>query len=77
MADAILVDNGPYKFLRHPMYTAVITTATGLLLLNFTWIRLAIVLTLAIVLIVKLLGEEAVLTSKFQASTNYGNTHGW
>ena len=70
-ADAILVDTGPYKYLRHPMYTAILMTATGLLFIHFTWPRLAMALALTIVLIIKLFWEEAMLTRKFPSYTAY------
>jgi protein-S-isoprenylcysteine O-methyltransferase Ste14 len=70
-ADAILVDTGPYKYLRHPMYTAILMTATAILFIDFTWPRFAMALALTIVLIIKLFWEEAMLTRKFPSYTAY------
>lgn len=68
---ATLITNGPYRFIRHPMYTAILSGSIGLLTHQFTWIRLAIVIALAIVLLVKLFWEEQLLSRKFEAYEQY------
>lgn len=68
---AVLVTNGPYRFIRHPMYTAILTGSIGLLVHQFTWIRLAIVIALAMVLLIKLFWEEKLLSRKFEAYEQY------
>lgn len=70
-ADAILVTNGPYRFIRHPMYTAILFGAAGLLMSHFTWVRLAVSVALFIVLIIKLKREEKMLLLKFDGYKNY------
>jgi protein-S-isoprenylcysteine O-methyltransferase Ste14 len=68
---ATLITNGPYRFIRHPMYTAILLASTGLLIHQFTWIRLAIAIALATVLLVKLFWEEKMLSQKFEAYKEY------
>ncbi len=70
-AHAVLITNGPYHFIRHPMYTAVLSGCAGLVIIDFTWIRLAMFVALAIVLIIKLNWEEKMLMNKFDAYKNY------
>jgi protein-S-isoprenylcysteine O-methyltransferase Ste14 len=68
---AVLITNGPYRLIRHPMYTAILLGSIGLLVHQFTWIRLAIVIALAMVLLIKLNWEEKMLSRKFEAYEQY------
>lgn len=70
-ADAVLITAGPYRLIRHPMYTAIVLGSTGLLITNFTLTRLAITIALTVVLIIKLFWEERMLSQKFDGYTNY------
>ncbi len=69
--DATLVTNGPYRFIRHPMYTGILLGCSGLLIAHFTWIRFAFALALAMVLIIKLNREEKMLSEKFKGYDDY------
>ena len=60
-ANATLITHGPYRYIRHPMYTAIILFTAGLLINYFTWLRLIMVISLVIVLISKLTWEEKLL----------------
>lgn len=70
-ANATLITKGPYRFIRHPMYTAILLGSLGLVINQFTWLRLAIVIALAIVLLIKLNWEEKMLLEKFDAYKEY------
>ena len=70
-ANATLITKGPYRFIRHPMYTAILLGSVGLVINQFTWLRLAIVIALAIVLLIKLNWEEKMLLEKFDAYKEY------
>ena len=52
--DALLVTNGPYAFIRHPMYSAVLLTIWPLILDQYSLLRLTAGLILTIDLIVKM-----------------------
>jgi protein-S-isoprenylcysteine O-methyltransferase Ste14 len=62
---AMLVTNGPYAFIRHPMYSAVLLTVWPLIIDQYSLLRLMIGLVLTIDLIVKLLFEESLLRKHF------------
>ena len=70
-ANAVLITSGPYRFIRHPMYTSILLGSIGLLIHQFTPMRSAIVITLAIVLFIKLTWEEKMLCQKFEGYKNY------
>ena len=70
-----LVCSGPYRWIRHPMYAAVLLVAAGALATDPAPARLAMGLALAILLAVKLIREEKLLRlaypdyAVYQAST--------
>lgn len=70
-AKAKLVTAGPYKHIRHPMYTSLILGTLGLVLIHPTWERIATWLLLIFVLMVKLNYEEALLGRKFPEYAAY------
>jgi protein-S-isoprenylcysteine O-methyltransferase Ste14 len=72
--DAILIIDGPYKYLRHPMYTSVLLGCLGLVLIQFNLIRLAIFGLLVLNLLFKLHWEETMLKRKFDCYQGYCNT---
>jgi protein-S-isoprenylcysteine O-methyltransferase Ste14 len=63
-ANLPLVRRGPYRWIRHPMYTSVTFGALGWLLCNFSWARLACWLALLPVLILKAAREERLLAAR-------------
>ena len=60
-----LILTGPYKYIRHPMYLAVILFATSLLLAHFTVLRAGVYLLLLVDLILKMQYEEIILMKEF------------
>jgi protein-S-isoprenylcysteine O-methyltransferase Ste14 len=68
---ANLIQKGPYRLIRHPMYLAVIMFALSLLFTHFTVIRLLVVLVLIIDLIVKIEYEEKLLSAELDGYKEY------
>lgn len=68
---AELVTNGPYRLIRHPMYTAVLLFTAGLSIAYFNWYKVAIWSSLLIVLLVKLHWEEKMLMQQFPNYQQY------
>lgn len=63
--DACLVADGPYRFIRHPMYTSVLLAVSGLLIMHFSYFRFLLAVILFVVLFIKLHWEEKMLSEKF------------
>ena len=62
---AILITHGPYHYIRHPMYASLLLGGLGLLLISFSWLRLAAFFALWLVLYCKLRIEEKLLADHF------------
>jgi len=69
--NGILISGGPYKVIRHPMYTSIFIFASALLAGQFDFIKLGISLVLVAGLVVKMLFEEDLLCSHFPAYKEY------
>jgi len=63
--DSNLVTDGPYEFIRHPMYVAVLLVGVGLLLNYFSSLRLFALTLLLIDFIIKADYEESLLGKFF------------
>jgi protein-S-isoprenylcysteine O-methyltransferase Ste14 len=59
---ARLVTGGPYRYVRHPMYSALLVGSLSLVLDAFSLLRLALWLVLLVDLLVKLNYEERLLS---------------
>lgn len=69
--DAILITDGPYRYIRHPMYTSVLLGCLGLVLIHFNAIRSAVFILLLVDLLLKLHWEESLLKRKFDSYRKY------
>lgn len=64
--DHSIVQEGPYRWIRHPMYTAYLLGHLSYLLMTANWfIGLTGILTITIVMIVRVPNEEAAMLEKF------------
>lgn len=69
--EARLVTHGPYKVIRHPMYTSLIILMTPLVIAEFSLLRLFLGLLLLADLVIKLQYEERLLSEKFPQYKSY------
>ena len=69
--NGVLVSRGPYKLIRHPMYTSILLSAMALLIGQFDYCKLIISLALAINLIVKMIFEEGLLIRHYPGYASY------
>jgi protein-S-isoprenylcysteine O-methyltransferase Ste14 len=67
----VMVTGGPYKVIRHPMYTSIFIYAFAILAGQFDYIKLVISLVLVAGLIVKMIFEENLLCRHFPGYSAY------
>jgi protein-S-isoprenylcysteine O-methyltransferase Ste14 len=63
--DHELIERGPYRLVRHPIYVGLLLAIFGTCLAGGRVWNLSIVMMAALLLIVKLKAEEALLTRQF------------
>ena len=68
---ARLIKNGPYKFIRHPMYTGLIIACFGALIAEITFIKIVFYTILLTDLVIKLKYEEGILEKHFSEYKEY------
>ncbi len=64
--NAEFISNGPYKFIRNPMYTGLLIFFSISVFTNFSYIRLGVFIVLTIVLLMKIFMEEQFLNERFE-----------
>lgn len=69
-----LVKSGPYRFIRHPMYSSILLFFLPLLISQFSVYVLAIYIILSIDLLLKLWYEESLLKIAFTDYSEYQKT---
>ncbi len=70
-AGARLITRGPYRYIRHPMYLAIILALTPLIIDHYSLMRLISGIALLFVLILKLEYEERQLVKHFEGYDEY------
>jgi protein-S-isoprenylcysteine O-methyltransferase Ste14 len=68
---AILIAKGPYKFIRHPMYLALILFSLSVVIDKPYYFRILIGLLLILNLLIKIEFEEKILIKEFKEYGNY------
>ncbi len=71
-----LVTNGPYRYIRNPMYTGILSAALGTALYQLSWSSLAGLLILYAIYAVKISREEQFLRQVFPVYVAYSQ-HTW
>lgn len=66
-----LVRHGPYRWIRHPMYTGLLLFTMPLLASNFAWWRLLAWMALVLVLRIKAAEEERLMGERFSEYRSY------
>lgn len=66
-----LVIDGPYRYIRHPMYTAILLLTLAWTLENLLWWRIVAEGILLTVIVIKLLYEEEMLKDIFSDYKDY------
>jgi protein-S-isoprenylcysteine O-methyltransferase Ste14 len=69
--NGIMISQGPYKMIRHPMYTSIFIFAFALLAGQFDYTKLIISLVLIVGLVLKMLFEESLLIKHYPAYKAY------
>ncbi len=72
--DARLVTGGPYRLIRHPIYTALLLGALPMIINTYTPFRLALWLILLVDLLAKLYYEERLLQKALPGYAEYMKT---
>lgn len=68
---AILITDGPYQYIRHPMYTSLIVMMCGVALYNYHWLNAVGVILVVVAVINKANIEEKLLLMRFAEYANY------
>ena len=66
-----LIDTGLYGIVRHPMYTATVFMFTAIPLVLGSWYGLAVMLTYPVVIAVRILNEEKILSEGLEGYIDY------
>ena len=71
----VLIVHGPYKFIRHPMYSSLFFGCLGIMFCQFSYWKLGAWLLLVIVLALKARFEEKELRSHYAQYSEYQKTN--
>lgn len=66
-----LVTTGPYAFLRHPIYAAIVVFTLSALLSNWRWENGVAVMVILAATVIRVESEEQLLREKYPAYTDY------
>jgi len=66
-----LIETGPYKYIRHPMYTSALLIIWSGIFGHLSYVNCIIGLFVTFVIIVRILSEEQFLSARFPEYTEY------
>lgn len=66
-----LIEKGPYKYIRHPMYTSALLLIWSSVLGHFGYATVAVAILITFVTIVRMMTEEKLLREQFQEYKEY------
>lgn len=67
----IIIQHGPYKIIRHPMYTSLFLIVIPLVIFNFSFLRLGILMGFTLNQILKIMYEEKLILQKVPGYAAY------
>ena len=62
--DANLIITGPYRFVRHPMYSSLILFMLGVVLWRFSWLNIIFLIVMSTAVFIKAYREEKLWSRK-------------
>jgi protein-S-isoprenylcysteine O-methyltransferase Ste14 len=75
VSDQKVITTGPYRFVRHPMYTGLLVLLFGTPLALGSWWGLLMVVPMTLVLALRIRYEEQLLTANLPGYAEYCRTH--
>ena len=70
-ANARLITGGPYRLIRHPMYSTLLLAAAAFVVAENSWLKLGLWIALALILATKASYEEQLMSKKFSEYSAY------
>lgn len=70
-ASAQLITSGPYRYIRHPMYSALLLAAAAFVAAENIWLKVGLWIALGLILTAKASFEEQLMSEKFPAYDAY------
>ena len=64
-ATARLITSGPYRLIRHPMYSTLLLAAAAFVVAENSWLKLGLWIALGLILVTKSSYEEQLMSKKF------------
>jgi len=68
-----VVQHGPYRFVRHPMYMSLIVLMIGMALILGSWLAVVPATLIAVLLVIRTSLEDRMLTTELAGYREYAN----